>query len=98
MNAWRCTPCKTLFVETSLLREGKLFKCPICKRMVCNVTYTRIGEEFLQEREIFTMNVQDRIAECALSVFDFIMDLVTLFWWSKLRGRAVPQVKVKGGK
>jgi len=44
------------------------------------------------------MNFQDRFAEWFLPKLDFVMDLLTLFWWSELRWRAVPQVKVKGGK
>lgn len=44
------------------------------------------------------MNMKDRIAEVVLPVLDAVLDLVTFGLWSYLRGRVVPNIKVKGGK
>jgi len=41
------------------------------------------------------MNVQDRIVEIFLSLFDHIMDLFTLGKWTQIRGGVVPNIKIK---
>jgi len=41
------------------------------------------------------MNIQDRLAEIVLSLFDGIMDLITLGKWSQVRGSKIPNIHIK---
>lgn len=41
------------------------------------------------------MQLQDRFAEIILSLFDGVMDLITLGGWSRSRGDVIPNIKVK---
>lgn len=41
------------------------------------------------------MNLKDRCAEYLLAAWDRIMDMITFSWWTRVRGDAVPNIKVK---
>lgn len=41
------------------------------------------------------MNLQDRLAEFSLSLFDAFMNIITLGMWSIVRGAQRPGLKVK---
>jgi hypothetical protein len=58
MNAWRCGHCHHLFTDTPLRRDGNLLTCPICGDMVCNVTHTKMGKEFLTQQANITGDEQ----------------------------------------
>jgi hypothetical protein len=53
MNAWRCNnqECHQMFTDQSVGHDGKLLVCADCGDMVCNVTSTRIGQEFLDREK-----------------------------------------------
>lgn len=53
-NAWRCNKptCHRLFTDAQTKQDGNLRTCPDCGSMVCNVTHTRLGEEFLAKQYV----------------------------------------------
>lgn len=53
MNVWRCNNplCHQLFTDQTVGHDGKLLVCADCGSMVCNVTSTRLGQEFLERQK-----------------------------------------------
>jgi hypothetical protein len=41
------------------------------------------------------MNIQDRLAEIFLPLFDALMNLLTLSLWSRIQGNRIPNIKIK---
>ena len=53
MNVWRCNnpECHSLFTDRQVGHSGKLLVCTECGSMVCNVTATRMGQEYLAQQK-----------------------------------------------
>lgn len=43
------------------------------------------------------MDLQDRMMELLLAAFDRFMDWITFGAWTRVRGRVIPNIKVKEG-
>lgn len=72
MNAWRCTKptCHRLSTDSQTKQDGKLRTCPHCGSMVCDVTNTRIGEEFLARQNHVPSSVRLQHMDKKLSLMD----------------------------
>ena len=72
MNAWRCNDrtCHHLFTDDQISDVGNLKTCPICGCMVCDVTHTKVGEEFIAKQNQGTpASIGNQYLNKVLSVF-----------------------------
>lgn len=72
MSVWRCTNslCRQLFTKGQLGRDGKLLVCPDCGSMVCNITSTKLGQQFIAKRTYVPRVIRFQFMNKKLKTFD----------------------------
>ncbi|MCI0551288.1 MAG: hypothetical protein L0287_10055 [Anaerolineae bacterium] len=70
MNAWRCNACHSMFTDQTVSHDGKLLVCTECGSMVCNVTSTRMGQEFIAKKSHVPSRVRFSHMNRRLKTFD----------------------------